>query len=224
MSPSSVCARRHFHVGPVSAGLENLPRALDPRWILFPQSTLPSFRCPARNNSARVPSPMDGADASSPARGQRVHWTLAFRLPRAAPATSPAHSASSPSTEQSVQHSHSISALARRVYSLLSVSSESQETPPPLPSLARELLSGELSRHRPPPPEAAPGAPSRRHKATRVFFPANPTLHRPPHLPPDAPSTTPRPSPSHSVSSSANTVDRPWSASCQRLRRRAATP
>src|SRR6266540_4676756 len=124
-----------------------------------------------------------------------------------------------PSTEQSVQHSHSIPALARRVYSLLSVSSESQETPPPLPSLARELLSGELSRHRPPPPETAPGAPSRRHKATRVFFPANPTLHRPPHLPPDAPSTTPRPSPSHSVSSSANTVDRPWSASCQRLRR-----
>src|SRR6266508_1076024 len=110
MSPSSVCARRHFHVGPVSAGLENLPRALDPRRILFPQSTLPSFRCPARNNSARVPSPMDGADASSPARGQRVHWTLAFRLPRAASATSPAHSASSPSTEQSVQHSHSISA------------------------------------------------------------------------------------------------------------------
>src|SRR6266540_5241428 len=125
MSPSSVCARRHFHVGPVSAGLENLPRALDPRRILFPQSTLPSFRCPARNNSARVPSPMDGADASSPARGQRVHWTLAFRLPRAASATSPAHSASSPSTEQSVQHSHSIPALARRVYSLLSVSSES---------------------------------------------------------------------------------------------------
>src|SRR6266508_4998839 len=125
MSPSSVCARRHFHVGPVSAGLENLPRALDPRRILFPQSTLPSFRCPARNNSARVPSPMDGADASSPTRGQRVHWTLAFRVLRGAPATSPAHSASSPSTEQSVQHSHSIPALARRVYSLLSVSSES---------------------------------------------------------------------------------------------------
>ena len=38
---------------------------------------------------------------------------------------------------------------------------------PPLRFL-RELLSGELSRHRPPPPEAAPGAPSRRHKATRV--------------------------------------------------------
>src|SRR5438128_2025599 len=54
-----------------SADLETLPRALDPRRILFPQSTLLSFCCPACNNSARVPSPMDGADASSPARGRR---------------------------------------------------------------------------------------------------------------------------------------------------------
>ena len=136
--------------------------------ILRAQSTRATVPCPRRSYSAAPSRPIVAAVASSPARGQRVHWTLAFRLPRAASATSPAHSASSPSTEQSVQHSHSIPPLARRVYSLLSVSSESQETPPPLPSLARELLSGELSRHRPPPPEAAPGAPSRRHKATRV--------------------------------------------------------
>jgi len=152
-------------VGPVSAGLENLPRALDPRRILFPQSTLPSFRCPARNNSARVPSPMDGADASSPARGQRVHWTLAFRLPRAASATSPAHSASSPSTEQSVQHSHSIPALARRVYSLLSVSSESSSP-----------VNSPATIHLRPIPR------TRRFLSTSQsdpsFFPVNPTLHR----------------------------------------------
>src|SRR5438128_1963157 len=190
MSPSSVCARRHFHVGPVSAGLENLPRALDPRRILFPQSTLPSFRCPARNNSARVPSPMDGADASSPARGQRIHWTLAFRLPRAASATSPAHSASSHSTEHSAQHSHSIPSLACRVHSFLSVSSESPETPPPPPFLAREFLSS--------PVNSSATVRLRRSKATRSFLstspsdpgflPANPTLHQ---VSPTSSSSTP---------------------------------
>jgi len=158
--------------------------------ILRAQSTRATVPCPRCSYSAAPSRPIVAAVASPSARGQRIHWTLAFRLPRAASATSPAHSASSHSTEHSAQHSHSIPSLARRVHSFLSVSSESPETPPPPPFLARELLSS--------PVNSSATVHLRRSKATRSFlstspsdpgfFPVNPTLHQ---VSPTSSSSTP---------------------------------
>ncbi len=134
--------------------------------ILRAQSTRATVPCPRRSYSAAPSRPIVAAVASPSARGQRIHWTLAFRLPRAASATSPAHSASSHSTEHSAQHSHSIPSLARRVHSFLSVSSESPETPPPPPFLARELLSS--------PVNSSATVHLRRSKATRSFLSTSP--------------------------------------------------
>src|SRR5438132_6094977 len=84
---------------------------------------------------------------------------------------------------------------------------ESQETPPPPPFLARELLSGELSRHRPPPPDPRTRSFLSTSQSDPGFFPVNPTLHRAtPHRLHRAPSTPPR---SASLRTSASTSHLP---------------